>query len=64
MHTLRLADGGYAAVSFGLSCGAFRQPVIFVSRLRLDAALYAPPTPAPKGKREKEVKHAPWAPWG
>ncbi len=34
-----LADGGYAAVSLGLTCGAFRQPVILVSRLRLDAAL-------------------------
>jgi hypothetical protein len=45
---LWLADGGYAAVSFGAACGAFRQAVIFVSRLQLDAALYdSPPPPDP-----------------
>jgi len=45
-----LVDGGYAAVALGLTCGAFRQPVTFVSRLRLDAALYDPP-PAPDPQR-------------
>jgi hypothetical protein len=54
-----VADGAYAAVSFGLACGAFRQPVIFVSRLRLDAALYDPaPLPDPHRRGRKPLKGA------
>ncbi len=54
-----LVDGGYAAVALGLTCGALRQPVIFVSRLRLDAALYdPPPAPDPHQRGPKPKKGA------
>ena len=43
-----LVDGGYAAVSLGLTCNGFVHPVILVTPLRLDAALYdLPPPPDP-----------------
>ena len=46
-----VGDGSYAAVALGHTCR--RQPgtVRLVSRLRLDAALYAPPAPQPTSKR-------------
>ena len=51
-----LADGGYAAVCLGLSCRALCPSVTFVTRLRLDAGLYAPP-PAPRpGRRGRKPK--------
>jgi DDE superfamily endonuclease len=54
-----LVDGGYAAVSLGLACGALRQPAVLVSRLRLDAALYdPPPPPQPHRKGRKPQKGA------
>ncbi|MCI0397269.1 MAG: hypothetical protein L0322_20350, partial [Chloroflexi bacterium] len=45
-----VVDGGMAAVKLGLRCAGYRQPVTLVSRLRLDAALPAPPGPQPKSK--------------
>lgn len=60
-----LVDGGYAAVKLGVCCAQFAMPVTFVSRLRLDAALYDPaPPPDPhrkgrkpqKGKRQKTLR--------
>jgi hypothetical protein len=60
-----LVDGGYAAVSLGLTCNAFAHPAILVTRLRLDAALYDPPPPPDphrrgpkpqKGNRQKSLK--------
>ena len=51
-----LADGGYAALALGLRCGAFRLPVIFVTRLRLDGALYEPPSAPRPGRRGPKPK--------
>ena len=45
-----VTDGGLTAVKLGLSCGAFLEPVTWVSRMRLDAVLYAWPGKQPKGK--------------
>jgi DDE superfamily endonuclease len=70
-----VTDGGLAAVKMGLTCGALRQPVIWVSRMRLDAGLYAwpgkqpksKPSPKPqKGKRLKSLNdhlHNPHTQW-
>lgn len=44
-----VVDGGFTAVALALACVSLR--VVMVSRLRLDAALYHPPGPQPKGKR-------------
>lgn len=40
-----VADSGYAALAFLAACRAWRKPVTVVTRLRLDAALYAPAPP-------------------
>lgn len=47
-----VVDGGFAAVSLALAC--VKQPVVMVSRLRWDAALYHPPGPQPPGKRGRK----------
>jgi DDE superfamily endonuclease len=44
-----VVDGGFAAVALARACVASQGTM--VSRLRLDAALYSPPTPPPPGKR-------------
>ena len=46
-----VTDGALTAVKLGLTCGALRQPVIWVSRMRLDASLYDWPDERPQGKR-------------
>lgn len=51
-----LVDGGYASVALGLRCGAFRLPVTCVTRLRLDAALYDPPSLPVPGRRGPKPK--------
>lgn len=51
-----VVDGGLAAVKLGLRCCRLAVPVTYVSRLRLDAALYDPPTVAPPGKRGPKAK--------
>lgn len=51
-----VVDGGLAAVKLGLRCAADSVGIIYVSRLRLDAALYDNPLPQPKGKRGKKPK--------
>jgi hypothetical protein len=51
-----VTDGALTAVKLGLTCGALRQPVTWVSRLRLDACLYAWPEKQPKGKRGPKPK--------
>ncbi len=56
-HVLVLVtDGGLTAVKLGLTCGALRQPVTWVSRLRLDACLYDWPKEQPKSKRGPKPK--------
>jgi hypothetical protein len=45
-----VVDGGMAAVKLGLRCARYGQPTTWVSRLRLDAVLHAPPGPQPKSK--------------
>ena len=51
-----VTDGGLTAVKLGLTCGALRQPVTWVSRLRLDVGLYDWPEEQPKGKRGPKPK--------
>jgi hypothetical protein len=51
-----VGDGGFAAVELFATCQAAPQPVRLVVRLRLDAALYAPPGPQPKSKRGPKPK--------
>jgi len=51
-----VVDGGLAAVKLGLRCCRLGLPVTYVSRLRLDAALYDPPLPAPASKRGPKAK--------
>jgi hypothetical protein len=46
-----VVDGGLAAVKLGWQCLSGAQPVVYVSRLRFDAALYDPPAPQPQSKR-------------
>ena len=51
-----VVDGGLAAVKLGLRCSRLLLPVTYVSRLRLDAALYDPPPPPQPGKRGPKAK--------
>jgi hypothetical protein len=51
-----VVDGGLAAVKLGLRCAGYAHPVTYVSRLRLDAVLHAPPGPQPKSKRGPKPK--------
>ena len=51
-----VTDGGLTAVKLGLTCGALRQPVTWVSRMRLDAGLYNWPKKQPKSKRGPKPK--------
>jgi DDE superfamily endonuclease len=51
-----IVDGGLAAVKLGLRCCRWAVPVTYVSRLRLDAALYEPPVAARLGKRGPKAK--------
>lgn len=49
-----VGDGAYAAVTLGHLCRRQRRRVRFVSRLRLDAALYAPPPPGKRGRQPQK----------
>lgn len=51
-----VTDGGLTAVKLGLTCCALRQPVVWVSRLRLDARLHDWPGAQPKSKRGPKPK--------
>ena len=51
-----VVDGGLAAIKLGQRCLGYANPVTYVSRLRLDAALYDWPGPRPKGKRGPKPK--------
>ena len=46
-----VADSTYAALDLLAACAGLPQPVIMITRLRLDAALYDPAPPREKGKR-------------
>jgi hypothetical protein len=46
-----VADSSYAAIELLAACAGLPQPVTMVTRLRLDAALYAPAAPREPGKR-------------
>jgi hypothetical protein len=54
-----VVDGGLAAVKLGVQCAADSVGITYVSRLRLDAALYDKPLPQPKSKRGKKPKKGP-----
>jgi hypothetical protein len=45
-----VTDGGLTAVKLGLRCSQCANPVTYISRLRLDAALYDWPGPQPASK--------------
>jgi hypothetical protein len=45
-----VADSAYAALELLAACRAWRRPVTVVTRLRLDAALYAPAPPREPGR--------------
>jgi len=51
-----MGDGTYAALALVLWCAGMRQPVTLVTRLRLDARLYAPPPPPTPGRRGPKPK--------
>ena len=51
-----VGDGSYAAIVLVQRCQRLKKPVCFISRLRLDAALYDCPSPKPKGKRGPQPK--------
>jgi hypothetical protein len=51
-----VVDGGLAAIKLGLRCCRLALPVTYVSRLRLDAALYDAPLPQAAGKRGPKPK--------
>lgn len=54
-----IGDGGYAAVNLAVWCSGLLTPVVLVTRLRLDAALYAPPgVPDPHRRGPKPKKGA------
>ncbi len=57
-----VVDGGLSAVRLGLHCARDKVGIIFVSRLRMDAALYDEPLPQPSGKRGKKAKKGPRQP--
>jgi len=50
-----IGDGGFAATALGHTCRALPRAAL-VTRLRLDAALYDPPTPPPPGRRGRKPK--------
>ncbi len=54
-----VVDGGLTAVRLGLHCAADSVGITFVSRLRLDAAVYDDPLPQPSSKRGKKAKKGP-----
>jgi DDE superfamily endonuclease len=51
-----IVDGGLAAIKLGLICCRLALPVTYVSRLRLDAALYDTPLPSASSKRGPKPK--------
>ena len=42
---IAVADGGYAALKLLDRCRTLSEPITFITRLRLDAALYEPAPP-------------------
>lgn len=51
-----VADGGYACLKLLECCRSLSEPITFVTRLRLDAALYEPPPPRKPGKPGRSRK--------
>lgn len=57
-----VADSGYAALDFLAACQALKPSVTVVTRLRLDAALYAPAPPKKPGQKGRPRKRGPRLP--
>lgn len=51
-----VVDGAFAAVKLALLCAGEAVKVTLVTRLRMDARLYHPPSPQPKGKRGRKPR--------
>ena len=49
-HIVVVADSSYAALDLLYFCQSMTRPVTFITRLRLDAALYEPPPPRRPGQ--------------
>ncbi len=50
-----VADGGYASLKLLERCRSLSEPITFITRLRLDAALYEPAPPRYPGARWAET---------
>jgi hypothetical protein len=46
-----VADGGYASLRLLDRCRMLKNPITFITRLRLDAALYQPAPPRKPGQK-------------
>jgi len=57
-----VADSGYAAIELLARCARLAAPIAVVTRLRLDAALYAPAPPRQPGQRGRPRKKGPRLP--
>jgi len=51
-----VADSGFAVISLLWRMTQLAHPLVMITRLRLDAGLYAPAPPRPKGKRGRSRK--------
>ena len=51
-----VADSGYAVIALLARCASLARPVTIITRLRLDAALYAPAPPRAPGQRGRPRK--------
>ncbi len=49
-HIVAVADGGYASLKLLDRCRHLGRPITFITRLRLDAALYEPAPPRKRGQ--------------
>lgn len=57
-----VVDGGLVSLKSASRCAGYREPVTYISRLQMNARLFDPPTPKPKGKRGKQPMVGPRQP--
>ena len=58
-HIVVVADSSYAALDLLYFCQSMTRPVTFITRLRLDAALYEPPPPRRPGQNGSYARQGP-----
>ena len=54
-----VADGGYASLKLLDRCRRIKKPITFITRLRLDAALYEPAPPRPPRSSQEGLASRP-----